>query len=183
MRPVVTLTLLIALTSCTACDGTTAPPAVPELPARMRLSAEASTITDNGQQITCFLDYIVEVRRDGDGYAGQWGGEAYRQSIDGTGAGITFWASAFTFARVSFESGGRVALVAHVDGRPAPPVTDSRFWDGVRRFDGELADGDVVAEGPWSCQPMDARDDDFGVAEGSWRLTLASPPSARPAPP
>lgn len=150
-------------------EGATAVVEVPALPPQMRLEAHASGMSD-GHEITCELDFVVNMTRDGDGYTGEFGGEIHRISLDATQAGIEFWGQAHTEARIRFGDGGRVSLVSYRGGAPMPVVTDSRFWEGIRRFDGVVLSGVAVAGGTWQCAPMDARGDTFGTLTGTWHL-------------
>lgn len=102
---------------------------------------------------------------------GTAGGEAYRQVLDETGAGIEFWASAHSETLIRVTPDGAVSVTAFQDGVRMPRVTDSRFWESVRVLWGEVStDPVVLAEGDWSCPPMDARGDDVGIVSGHWIL-------------
>lgn len=162
-----TLVLGACLAACS--EGATEVVEVADLPPQMLLEAEASG-TSNGHEITCELNFILTMSRDGDGYTGEFGGEIHRTSLDATQAGIEFWGQAHTEARIRFGDGGRISLVSYREGAPMPVVTDSRFWEGIRRFDGVVLSGVAVAGGTWQCAPMDSRGDTFGTLTGSWQL-------------
>jgi len=137
----------------------------------MRLIAEAEGEVA-GLYISCFVDWNVDVDPSGSDLYGTAGGEAYRQVLDDAGAGIEFWAQAHSETLLRVAADGAVSLTAFQDGVPMPRVLDSRFWESVRVFWGEVVEtGEVYAEGEWECPPMDARGDDFGTVRGSWVLT------------
>lgn len=159
-----------AILAAACSDGATAVIVVADLPPQMLLEAHASG-TSNGHEITCELSFIVTMSRDGDGYTGELGGEIHRLSLDATQAGTEFWGQAHTEARIHFGEVGRISLVSYRDGAPVPIVTDSRFWDGIRRFDGEVANGGALAGGTWQCAPMDSHGDTFGTLTGVWQLS------------
>lgn len=163
---------LLCLALLAACDrSASAPLPPPDLPARMHLEATAEGLVGD-LTITCAVDWVVQMTREWSYYEGAFGGDIRRTVLEPSEAGIEFWGEAYSEARLQFGPGGAVSLVSYVNGAPAPAVTDSRFWEGVRRFDGALTDGgDALAAGTWQCRPMDARGDTIGTVPGSWRLT------------
>lgn len=162
------LTLLLALLA--GCDRATAPEPVAPLPSTLRLHATAEGVVGE-LIISCFVDWHVKIEARGSHYRGTAGGDAYRSALDGTGAGVVFWADAFTEFRMDVGPTGAVSIISLWEGEPAPPVSDSRFWEEVRTWAGVRGTGETVASGTWTCAPMDAHDDLVGHVTGTWTLT------------
>lgn len=161
--------LALAMFAQLAC---TTDPSGPEVtfPARMRLEATAAGTAD-GREIKCRIDFIVELAPAGSAAWASAGGDAYRESLDGTGAGIAFWADAYyPDVRLAYPAGSIFALIGYQDGAPIAPVTDSRFWDELRAFHGRPGPSPELASGPWACRPMDTRGDSLGTVLGTWTL-------------
>ncbi len=164
-------TCTVVLLGAVACgDEFVGIDAVSHFPREMRLVAEAEGEV-GGVLITCHLDWTVEVEPHRGDLFGSAGGDAYRQVLDGSGAGIEFWGFAQSETRIRAFADGVVEVTAFRDGVPMPRVDDSRFWESVRVLRGDVThDRDVLAFGDWSCPPMDARGDDFGTVHGYWML-------------
>lgn len=173
-RTTVAAAFIVVVAGC-APDGALSPIRIPALPPQMRLVASAEGAA-NGNDIRCSLDLIVVAERAGDLYTGSIGGDAYRESLDQTRAGIAFWAEMYSESRLTFGADDRVSLVTMLDGRPRVATNESRFWDALLRFDGTLTAGDTVAHGSWTCAPMDVRGDDFGTIAGEWHLLRVAGP-------
>ncbi|MGE0438925.1 MAG: hypothetical protein AB7L66_00030 [Gemmatimonadales bacterium] len=159
-----------------ACGAPSVGPSIgPDFPTTLDFTAEAEGVA-GGRTVRCSLDFHVMLERRGDHWFGSWGGEIHRLAIDATGAGVEFFGDSFAELRVDIDGSGAVTLRSYRDGRPLPPDGSSRFWDGILEVRGRLAAGDgaVVAEGAWTCQPMDARGDSVGAVTGQWRLTAAN---------
>lgn len=158
-----------ALLPALACSGNDGGPGV-EFPPRMRLSATAAGTTE-GRTIDCHLDFVVELAPEGSGAWAVMGGEIFRRSLDDTEAGAAFWGDAYyEDLRISVTGDGALTLTAWQAGAPMPPVTDSRFWDGLRTFQGEMGPAPGLASGAWSCRPMDSHGDSVGTVVGEWSL-------------
>lgn len=136
--------------------------------------AVANAEFDDGMDVDCALDFIMEIEMESDDgyerhYSGSMGGEAARTVVDALGAGISFSADAFmpvdvriTGNRVNIQS--TLPLLTRI-----PKDEDSRFWTQITLFEGDVeSDGSV--SGSWLCAPFDTRGDDSLFTAGRWWL-------------
>ncbi|MBX3134235.1 MAG: hypothetical protein KF689_12710 [Gemmatimonadaceae bacterium] len=141
------------------------------IPANPKLIAEA-TAWDGAMHVDCWIDFSVHLEPRGDHWFGTWGGEAHRKAVDATGAGVAYFADAFSQVRVDVSPTGAVTLATYRDDALLSPSGDSRFWDGILEFRGRMVpvEHPIIAEGEWSCRPMDTHDDSIGTVTGIWQL-------------
>jgi hypothetical protein len=140
--------------------------------------AQADAEFQDGMSVDCELNYIIELElQSNDGfsrvYNGTLGGEARRTVIDSTGGGIGFMADAFGLVEVQLV-GHRIDIryLTELPDR-LPSEADSRFWNHLNAFSGEIA-SDGRVEGSWHCAPLDTRGDESLFANGVWTLELST---------
>jgi hypothetical protein len=171
------LTLLAAalLPACGDSGGSTSPTPHPTLPPETLLHAQAFQAYPDGSTVTCsFTAFLTwsgasEPSAGERVFTGSMGGEAMRQVLDATGAGVAF------FADMAWPTTqARVIGVDSVEFILGPGDPTSRFWDAFSGLAGRK-EATGTWTGPWICYPLDLNSggwvDTSLSAAGHWVIT------------
>jgi hypothetical protein len=108
-------------------------------------------------------------------FRARFGGEAKRFVTAPDGSGVGFWAEVPDDKAIVRLPGADSLEIRS----PTSETASERFWREFSVFAGtarEQRDKNVLAEGPWLCQPMDVNynnyDDSELTAKGRWQLVL-----------
>ena len=175
------LLLIIAL-AVTGCDGTTAPPFAPRLPTHFSILANASSVDEDGREVSCRIETLVTLENRVEALPGRvvyyatGGGDAYRYVEKGNGIAVQFWAHTH-FADLQIHIIGADSIEIR---SPGAETATERFWREFSVFPGRMQSADEVnqelARGTWTCRPMDTPPssgeyyDVTGTAPGTWSL-------------
>lgn len=154
-----------------ACSTSSNDPVPVDFPEHAVLRAEAEGTHEN-LEIECFLYLLIsqveeEPRTPQTVYA-TMGGEARRTVLNEHGIGTSFFGESFDSIKIDFHNTDEIII----SSRLHEPTGESRFWDELLRFDGEMT-AEQQWEGTWNCFPVYVPGDSIGIIKGTWLIESA----------